>query len=227
MKRRTTMTPEEFREKAKDEEWAPGWDEIEAGFKEVYGDQNPEHYGTVITSRAMFGGNEYLDGYSIYTSPKGYSHIVTFGMSELYAVEESLGKEYSKWGYEMTMKLKNEAPNECIWTANMLGNLARYTFKSDRWFEPNQYVGSANDPQSLNLDRPECQITALVVVNDTEVKTRQTIYGELAFLQLVGITTEEFRKIVEDKSLVPVLLERLRADYPDLETDMDRTRNYL
>lgn len=97
------MTIEEFREKAKDEEWAPGWDEIENAFSKVYGDQNPAHFGTVITSRAMFGGKEYLDGYSAYLSNKGYSHLVTFGMSELYAVEESFGHDFSKWGYEMTL----------------------------------------------------------------------------------------------------------------------------
>lgn len=221
------MTLEEFREMAKDDDFVPGWDEIEDGFKEVYGDQKPDHYGTVITSRAMFGGKEYLDGYSIYRSEKGYSHIVTFGMSELYAEEESLGKEYSKWGYEMTIKLKGKEPKECVWAMNMLGNLARYTFESERWFEPNQYVGSANNPTSIDLGHPECKITSLLVMNDTEVKTRQTIYGELAFLQLVGITTDEFRKISEDRKLVPVLLERLRADYPDLETDMERTKEYL
>ena len=110
---------------------------------------------------------------------------------------------------------------------NMMGNLARYTFTSERLFEPGQYVGSEKNPSSLNLGQPDSAITSLLITEDTEVSGRQTIYGELAFLQLVGITTEEFRKIVEDKSLVPVLLERLRADYPDLETDMDRTRNYL
>ena len=221
------MTPEEFREKAQDKEWAPGWDEIEDAFKAVYGDQQPEHFGTVITSRAMFGGNEYLDGYSAYQSGKGYSHIVTFGMSELYADEERLGKEYSKWGYEMTIKLRNEAPQDCIWAMNMLGNLARYTFQSERWFEPGQYVGSAKDPQSLNLGKPESKITSLLIVNDTEIPTRQTIYGELAFLQLVGITTNELKAVMDDRSLIPVLLENLKKDYPDLETDMERTKDYL
>ena len=221
------MTPEEFREKAQDKEWAPGWDEIEDAFKAVYGDQQPEHFGTVITSRAMFGGNEYLDGYSAYQSGKGYSHIVTFGMSELYADEERLGKEYSKWGYEMTIKLRNEAPQDCIWAMNMLGNLARYTFQSERWFEPGQYVGSANNPQSLNLGKPESKITSLLIVNDTEIPTRQTIYGELAFLQLVGITTNELKAVMDDRSLIPVLLENLKKDYPDLETDMERTKDYL
>ncbi len=221
------MTLEEFREKAKDEDWTPGWDEIESAFKAVYGEQQPAHFGTLITSRAVFGGSEYLDGYSAYRSEKGYSHVVTYGMSELYADEERLGGEFSKWGYEMTIKLKNEAPEDCVWAMNMLGNLARYTFQSERWFEPNQYVGSANDPQSINLGKPESKITALMVVNDTEVPTRRTIYGELAFLQLVGITTDEFKAVMDDKSLIPVLLENLKADYPDLETDMERTRNYI
>lgn len=221
------MTPEEFREKAQDKEWAPGWDEIENAFRAVYGDQQPEHFGTVITSRAMFGGNEYLDGYSAYQSGKGYSHIVTFGMSELYADEERLGKDFSKWGYEMTIKLRNVAPQDCIWAMNMLGNLARYTFQSERWFEPGQYVGSANNPQSLNLGKPESKITSLLIVNDTEIPTRQTIYGELAFLQLVGITTNELKAVMDDRSLIPVLLENLKKDYPDLETDMERTKDYL
>ncbi len=221
------MTIEEFREKAKDEEWTPGWDEISDAFNKIYGKQKPEHFGTVLPSRAMFGGKEYLDGYSAYISDKGYSHIVTFGMSELYTVEESLGNEFSKWGYEMTIKLKNEKPNDCVWAMNMMGNLARYTFQTERWFEPNQYVGTIQNPQSINLSQPDSKITSLLIVNDTEIETRQTIYGELAFLQLVGITTDELNAIIEDTSKISVLLNRLRKDYPELETDMQRTKNYL
>ncbi len=221
------MTLEEFREKAQDKEWAPGWDEIEDAFRAVYGDQEPQHFGTVITKRAMFGGPEYLDGYSAYQSPKGYSHVVTFGMSELYADEESLGKQYSKWGYEMTIKLKGIAPADTVWAMNMMGNLARYTFQSERWFEPGQYVGSSQNPQSINLGDPDSKITALLIADDTEIAGRQTIYGELLFLQLVGITDAEFQAVKADRSLVPKLLENLRADYPDLETDMRRTKNYI
>ena len=221
------MTPEEFRAKAEDKEWAPGWDAIEDAFKAVYGDQEPAHFGTVITSRAMFGGNEFLDGYSAYQSAKGYSHVVTFGMSELYADESRLGGQYSKWGYEMTVKLADTAPQDCIWAMNMLGNLARYTFQSERWFEPGQYVGSAKNPQSVNLGKPESKITSLLITNDTEIPTKQTIYGELAFLQLVGITTHELQTIMQDRSLVPVLLENLKKDYPDLQIDLNRTKEYI
>lgn len=64
-----------------DEDWAPGWDIIDNEFERLYPNQVPIHYGTNMSSRAMFGGNNYLDGYSIYTSPKGYKHIVTYGMT--------------------------------------------------------------------------------------------------------------------------------------------------
>ena len=110
---------------------------------------------------------------------------------------------------------------------NMMSNLARYTFKSESWFEPGEYVGNAKDPQSINLGKPESKITALIIASDTEIKGRDTIYGRLDFVQLVGITAEEFMKVRENKELVPVLIENLKADYPDLETDMDRTKSYI
>ena len=88
-------------------------------------------------------------------------------------------------------------------------------------------MGSANNPESINLSKPDSKITSLLIAQDTEVKGRDTIYGKLDFVQLVGITTEEFLKVKENRDLVPVLLENLRADYPDLETDMERTKNYI
>ena len=67
----------------------------------------------------------------------------------------------------------------------------------------------------------------MLIVNDTEIKGRKTIYRALDFLQLVGITTNELEAIMKDQTLVPVLIERLKADYPDLETDMDRMKDYI
>ena len=77
------------------------------------------HYGTNMMARAIFGGDCYLDGYSIYDSPKGYKHIVTFGMTELYADEESFGGEWNKWGYEMTIKLREKEPEDCLWAIDV------------------------------------------------------------------------------------------------------------
>ena len=86
------MTKEEFKKRVdEDPEWAPGWDAIDEAFEKVYPGQEPSHYATNMISRAMFGGDEYLDGYSVYDSEKGYKHMVTFGMTELYANEDLLG----------------------------------------------------------------------------------------------------------------------------------------
>ena len=123
------MTKEEYIRKMNEEnDWAPGWDAIEAEFSRLYPGQNPAHFGTSIQSRAMFGGDEYLDGFSVYTNPDGYMHLVTFGMTELYCEPDAFGGEYSRWGYEMTMKLKEDTPENCMWAINMLSNLARYTW---------------------------------------------------------------------------------------------------
>ena len=128
------MTKEEYLKRMKEEhDWAPGWDAIEEEFARLYPGQEPKHYATNMASRAMFGGDEYLDGCSIYENSEGFYHLVTFGMSELYTDEEAFGGEYSRWGYEMTIKLKENKAEDCLWAIDMLSNLARYTYKTERF----------------------------------------------------------------------------------------------
>ena len=217
------MTIEEFREKAKNEDWVPGWDAIESVFKKLYPEQEPHHFASKIEKRAMFGGPEYIDGYSLYKSPNGYTHIVTFGMTELYAEEESLGGEYSRWGYEMTMKLPEDDPEQCVWAVNLLGNLGRYTYTKESWFEPGHFM--SNLGESIKTDVDSC-LTAIMVVPDTEAGGIDTIYGRVDFLQFVGITTEEYEMLKADPSKAPLLAEAMRKDNPHLVTDINRTRSY-
>ena len=219
------MTKEEFEKRLKeDEDFAPGWDAIEDAFKKVYGDQNPKHYGTVITSRAIFGGNEYLDGYSIYTSKNDYKHIVTFGMTELYGELESFGKEWSKWGYEMTIKLNEEKEEDCMWAINMLGNYARYTYTSNDYFEPYHYTGNQGASLHVGVDS---KITAIMFVPDTEIESVDTVYGKVEFLQLVGITEEEYQCIKTNPEKRFELIELMKKDNPYLVTDMKRVNSYI
>lgn len=221
------MTLEEFKKKIEeDEEYVPGWDAIEAAMAELYPGQEPAHFGTDMPSRAIFGGNNYLDGFSFYRSPKGYLHLVSFGMTVLYGDEEAFGGEYNGWGYEMTMKLKADDPNECLWAADMMLNLARYTYTSGKWFEHMHYVAGNGD--SINQGMPESKMTSLFVINDPELKPQQTVYGETAFLQLVGITYHDAQMLMEDWTTnAPLLYERIKADNPDFVTDMTSTKSYL
>lgn len=220
------MTIEEFKKRAsEDEEWAPGWGVIDEALDELYGDAEYQHFGTNIAARAMFGGNEYLDGYSIYTSPKGYKHIITYGMTVLYADEEAFGGEYNGWGYEMTVKLKETDNDKCMWAISMMANLARYTYTQKRFFEPYQFV--SGNGSSIDLNRPESRITALLVVEDTELKRRDTLYGSTDFLQLVGITQSELEALKANHTKAQILAEMIKKDYPYLETDMNRTHSYM
>lgn len=219
------MTLEEFRELLEEnEDWAPGWDAIEEAFSKVYKNQEPTHFGTLLPSRAVFGGKEFLDGYSMYQSSKGYKHLVSFGMTELYAEEEALGGEYSKWGYEMTIKLKEKEEEKCMWAVDMFSNLARYTFQSNSFFEEFQYI--AGDGTSICKDK-KSKITALMTILDTEISPIDTIYGRVEFIQLVGITERELQKIQENPKNMKVLYERMKEDNPDFVLDLERTKSYL
>ncbi|MDE6712879.1 MAG: suppressor of fused domain protein [Lachnospiraceae bacterium] len=220
------MTREEFLKRIKeDENYSPGWQAIDDAFEKLYSGQQPDHFGTLITSRAIFGGEEYLDGFSIYTSPKGYKHLVTYGMTVLYGDEEAFGGEWNGWGYEMTMKLREDSTENCKWAIDMMSNLARYTYKTERFFEPNQYV--KGNGTSLHIGE-DSMITALLVVNDTEAEPQMSVYGKTEFMQLIGITESEIQAIIEDRSNIEKLIALMKADgNEDLVTDMRRTRSYL
>lgn len=220
------MTKEEFLKRMQeDEDYSPGWQVIDDAFEKLYPEQEPDHFGTLMPSRAMFGGEEYLDGFSIYTSPKGYKHLVTYGMTVLYGDEEAFGGEWNGWGYEMTMKLKEDSTENCKWAIDMMSNLARYTYKTERFFEPNQYV--KGNGTSLHIGE-DSMITALLVVSDTEVESQMSVYGKTEFIQLVGITESEIQAIIEDRSNIEKLIELMKEDgNEDLVTDMRRTKSYL
>ena len=220
------MTKEEFLKRIEsDEEYSPGWQAIDDAFELLYPGQQPKHFGTLLPSRAKWGGDNYLDGYSIYDSNKGYKHIVTYGMTVLYGDEEAFGGEWNGWGYEMTIKLKEETEENCMWAIDMLSNLARYTYQSQNYFEPKQYV--KGNGKSLHLGI-ESLITALLVVEDTEAKPQHSVYGKTEFMQLVGITESELQAILADHTNVDKLIELMKADGNlELVTDMKRTKSYL
>lgn len=219
------MTLVEFRKRIEEDgDWTPGWEAIDRAFDGLYPEQEPAHFGTNMVARAVFGGDCYLDGYSIFTSAKGYKHIVTYGMTELYAQEEALGKEWNKWGYEMTIKLAETDNERCMWAIDVLSNLARYTYTTERFFEPMQFVAGNGTP--LCGDRPSA-ITAVMIVADTEAMGVDTVYGRTEFMQLVGITQQELDMLKADRNNIQVLYERMKQDNPDFVTDLNRTTSYL
>src|SRR5262245_37995508 len=113
-----------------------GWDAIDKVLKPIYGDQEPKHFGTLVSYE--LGGPDPIRGISAYKrlQPIPHWHFVTYGFTELYE-KTSENKEVSGWGFELTMRLKaspneEEPPN---WTLSFLQNLARYVFGSGNVFQ--------------------------------------------------------------------------------------------
>lgn len=176
-----------------DEVNTSGWDAITAQLARIYGDQEPLHWGTLIGYR--LGGPDPLDGISAYrgTGPEPHWHFVTYGLSELYA-KESEDPEFSGYGFEFTLRVAcaadaTEAP---AWPLSFLNNVARYVFSTGNVFEPGHHM-TLNGP--IALDEP-CTVTAMAIAQDPELPAIQTPNGAVQFLQVVGLTTDEYDAVL-------------------------------
>ena len=112
-----------------------------------------------------------------------------------------------------------------MWAIDMMSNLARYTYKTERFFEPNQYVKGNGTSLHIGADS---LITALLLVSDTEAEPQISVYGRTEFIQLVGITESELQAIIADRNNVSKLIALMKADgNVDLVTDMNRNKSYF
>ena len=147
------MTREEYAKRMKKHpDWAPGRDAIEAAFARRYPKTEPVCFESELHDRAAFGGDEYLDGFAVYDTGKGYQHIVTYGMSELYPSMAAFGAEYSKWGYEMTMKVRESYAETGTWALDLLAQLAKYAQPGPQLF-----------PDGMTTDQADSQVCAEIV----------------------------------------------------------------
>lgn len=218
------MTQKEYKNLF-DEDDAVGWLEIDKVVEGIYGDQKPRHYAPPV--HYMVGGEDPLDGVSIYDSQKDmfHRHLVSYGMSELYYNEEAAGGEFSKWGFEFTFRLKPfaEDGDDPTWVVNLMNNLARYVIKSGKWFEE-YHVIPANCPIRLN-STAEINIVGVAFVSDPELGKIQTPHGEVSFLQMVGLTANEMNRITSASSAydeVKKVLDEMKTTNPLMITDLLR-----
>ena len=195
----------------------PGWDAIDAALERLYPGVEPRHLGTIL--KWALGGPDPLDGISFYPrlEPVPHWHAVSYGMSELYD-KQSENPDESGWGFEFTFRIgRDPAETEPpVWAANFLQNLARYVFQTGNWFEPNHHM-DLNGP--IALDR-RTLIQAIAFVEDPELGTIETPNGTVQFLQVVGITPDEYA--ATQAWSVRDFLELLARRIPLLVTDLDR-----
>ncbi len=202
---------------------SPGWDAIDARLREVYGEQEPRHWGSVI--KYALGGPDPLDGISAYECRDGgipHLHFCTYGYSSLYDDEESVGGEFSGFGFEMTFRLATPLPppEEPHWVLNMLINLSRYVFQSRRWFEPYHWI-PANGP--IRSDYPT-GLVGLAFLLDPALAPIDTPHGRVEFIQAFGITAGELERIKSGAATCQQVIEGHQQGNPLLVTDLDRPK---
>ncbi|MCH2044887.1 MAG: suppressor of fused domain protein [Saprospiraceae bacterium] len=215
------MTLEEYKAKYTEED-PVGWLAIDQQLDQLYPNQEPRHYAPVL--HYAIGGDDPLDGTSIYNATNQYNHkhLISYGMSELYYNEERVGDDYSKWGFEFTMRVKaNTEDEDPRWAVDLMNNLARYVFETQNWFEPYHFV-----PTNGPIKQDEAtDIVGVLFVEDPELKSIQTAHGQVTFLQIVGITSLELEIIRANPTIPTVqnLVQRLQSSNSLLITDLART----
>ncbi len=215
------MTQEEYTSQFTEDD-SVGWMTIDKQLKTIYPSQKERHYAPPI--HYMIGGNDPIDGSSIYDNDEQtfHRHIISYGMSELYYSPDKAGSEFSKWGFEFTFRIVPFAGDKAdpLWAVAVMNNLARYVFSSGRWFEEYEFI-PANGPIRLETDT---DIVGLVFVADPQLGKINTPHGELTFLQMVGLSTKELKRLQKDPTIenVKKLIDEMRVNNPLLITDLNR-----
>ena len=210
------MTSEEYSKQFTEDD-TPGWEAIDAAIEKIYPGQEPRHYASVM--KYMIGGPDPIDGTSIYDSTQQtfHRHIISYGMSELYYAPEQAEKEFSKWGFEFTMRIKSaEGEDEPRWVIGLMNNLARYVFDTGNWFEEYHYI-PANGPIKLESKTDK---VGILFITDPELGTIATPHGQLTFLQLIGITEEQLERLKKSPEQGELLVEEIRVVNPLFITEL-------
>ncbi|GGN95932.1 suppressor of fused domain protein [Saccharibacillus kuerlensis] len=210
------MSENEHVQKPEDKAESPGWIAIDNSLSRLYAGIEPFHYGTLISYR--LGGPDPLEGVSVYKreEPVPHWHYVTYGFTELHE-KESKNAEYSGFGFELTFRLVCESEEEPpVWAINFLQNLARYVFNSGNVLHPGHHL-DANGPIESDRATP---ITAIALVEDPELESTVSPFGQFRFVQVVGITADELDliKVWNTRSFLELAKNRL----PLYVTDLNR-----
>jgi hypothetical protein len=192
-----------------------GWDAIDAVLKERYGDVERLEWHAPVPYRPvgpMPMGQFVTNSIAIYPrdEPVPHWHLIGYALTA----------PFEERGYEFTLRLPRrpdeaEAPN---WALVQMERLASYVSRRGNDFAVGHYI---EYPFPLDPDRPDSAIAAGAFALDPELGRTQSSFGEISFLQFVGITTEELH--AAQSWHVEGLLAALEPQLPTLITDLDRT----
>ncbi|OQR71854.1 suppressor of fused-like [Tropilaelaps mercedesae] len=197
----------------------------------LYADQpNPLQVAAVV--KYWLGGPDPLDYISMYSHAgdptqgiPAHWHYVSFGLSDLHGdgrVHDVSGPDSpSGFGFELTFRLRKEERDTAppTWPAAVMQGLAKYVFQSDNLFCDGDHV-SWHCP----LDNSESRIQHMLMTSDPQLGTVATPFGDVQFMQLVGVCSEELKAAQHwnGKGFLQLMKGVNGAGGPWLITDMRR-----
>lgn len=209
-----------YQDKYKDSELIPGWEAISNKLEEIYQKQEPKHYNPEVPF--ITGGNDPLDGVSVYNSKnqEEHQHFISYGFTELYYNEKAFGKEYSKFGFELSFRLKPFADDkdDPVWVIHLMQNLARYVFETGNYFKHLDVIPT-NSPIRLDCDT---KLVGLLMLNDPDLGTIDSPHGKIEFIQMVGITENELESLRKKDISIEDFAKQMQEKNPLLITDLNR-----
>jgi hypothetical protein len=173
-------------------------------------------------------------------------HFVTYGFSELFLKSPTNAADESGYGLELTFRIaenetkrkrasstwrpENTKPlleasaspmiEQCpVWVVEFLQGLARYVFATDTKFDVGHYMALNGVLQFGADENASNNIVAVLFVEDPFLGTIMTKNGKVRFLQVVGITQDEYELIWQSSGIYvsellqlsnPLFLTRLR-----------------
>ncbi|XP_012283229.1 suppressor of fused homolog [Orussus abietinus] len=215
---------------------ALGLDALHGLCKEIYPDQGNPLTVTAIV-KYWLGGPDPLDYISMYENPgcpelgvPSHWHYVSLGLSDLHGdgrlhPKSGPGRP-SGFGFELTFRLVRERGERTppTWPANVMQQLAKYVFNSGNMLLPGDHV-SWHAP----LDNGSGRITQILMGRDPQLPSSvSTPHGEVSFVQIIGVTSEELQAAQHWNGLGVVnLLKTSRGCGPWLVTDTRRIHSVM
>ncbi len=172
---------------------SPGWAAIDQALAKIYKDREPTHWGTIVPM--MLGGDDPLNGISAYRNPgpPNHLHYITYGFSELYEKESDCLEE-SGFGFELTFRLAFDNSDDediPVWPCSLLQNLAKYVFSTGNCFDVDHHL-PLNSKIAIGEDT---EIDCIYIRQDPELGEITTPFGRVKFLQIVGLTSDEYEQL--------------------------------
>ncbi len=186
-----------------------GLEALDAALGALYPGVEPAGWESLLRSDA--GNADPLDEVRCYRCGDHW-HYVTFGLTELYRKVSPL-REQSGFGFELTFRLAGEgaAPD---WPVAFLQGLAGYVVGSRRTFAPGDLMDLGGP-----LGAQDTALVAALFVSDPALPELSTPHGSVRFVQVVGITRDEF-ELGRDGGTSPE--PALREQSPLLVTHLSR-----